>query len=1004
MNDFDVLRSDGGWTRVRQAAPLLHERMGTTVGIPLICFLILLTNGSAGAKDTPAPWLPCDTGMVLRSGAYELPVAWGNVSFRFGGHLAVLRNTMGPPRALRDSETFECRFAPVELEEGGRLEATVFVHCSDLENVVRKWVRFRVTGTTAPRVLEEVVIESFPVEQRAARMLPGEIQSYPVFFDGFFAGVEFPIAATRIENGALIVAHRPGWTLQPDRWYETRKALFGIAPPGGEMRAFRRYLSAHRPPPGGIHVNYNSWWTSSCPYYTETEILELMRTFQECLYRPHGVTFDTFCIDMGWSDPKSLWAIDPKLFPEGFSRLREAAEGMQTRLGLWISPSCCYPTALDVGWARENGYEALKDRLCLGGPKYAAAFRDRLVEFATRDGVRHFKFDGYALVCPETDHGHAPGPLSSEAIADGIIAAAEAIRQAAPDTWIEPTCFGWNPSPWWLFHFNSVIGSFGDDAPYGRVPSPVYRESYTTARDFFNLQGAEWNPMPQAGQEVLGIIHQTNDPFTNDAVMTVMRGHQFLPVYLNPKFMDNGRWKAFAEVLSWARKHAAQLEETEPLLPPSWQGGRCPKFDHKAAMPREPYGYRHRFDNGNPKDYRELVVLRNPWIAPQTYVLTMPYLPEDVIFSAVSGYPEARRYGHGIKHGEVLNVPIMPYETVVIDIAAQTGKAIPAAIDRTGNRIRVENIRRMVHRHVYDGNASAFGPDWTSLVGSATESVHAKFDATVSVCDAQADLLVLFDGAKQSFETCVTVNGQAIVMASSHSETGWAASGLERPEHWSFLQTPLPEGRHDLSIVMEGITPGILVSVWVWAWEEGRTDATNGKQGLPRPERISLDGKAVVRPTELADVTDETIHVERPVERIDGVFLDALEPIEVAQGWGTLQRNQSVWEKPMTIAGTMYRRGIGTHAPSRIVYALDGRYRRFQAWAGADSATAPTITFEVWVDGAKRWESGLMKRDDPAKPVDLDITKAQRLELIVRDGNNGLMADHADWAGARLLH
>ncbi|MCX5759455.1 MAG: NPCBM/NEW2 domain-containing protein, partial [Candidatus Hydrogenedentes bacterium] len=746
----------------------------------------------------------------------------------------------------------------------------------------------------------------------------------------------------------------------------------------------------------------------------ESEILELMRTFDERMFRPYGVAFDTFCIDMGWSDPKSMWGIDPKLFPEGFSHLQAAAARMKTRLGLWISPSCCYPTALDIGWARENGYEALNDRLCLGGPKYAAAFRDRIVEYSTRYGVRHFKFDGYALTCPETDHGHAPGLLSAEAIADGIIAAASAVHEAAPETWIEPTCFGWNPSPWWLFHFNSVIGSFGDDAPFGRVPAPVYRESYTTARDFFNLQGACWNPMPQAAQEVLGIIHQTDDPFLNDAVTTVLRGHQFLPVYLNPKYMseaqgrrascsNDARWKTFADLLSWARKHETLLEDTEPLLPPSWQGGACPKFDHKVSMPREPYGYRHRLEAKKPKAYRELIMLRNPWIAPQTYALPLPELPEGRAFYATSWYPEPRLYGQALKRGDTLHVPLMPYETIVIEIASHVPKKVPLALERIGGHIRIDNAKRTVEHRVYDGDAKAFGPDWTSLVGDAKESVHAQLDASVSVNGAHAELLILFDGAKQSAETRATVDGQLVALGSCDSDTGWAASGLERPEHWCFLRAPLPDGRHDVSVAIEGITPGVKTSAWVWAWKDGPMDAPHDKDLLPLPERVSLDGQALLPPNDLADVSGETVHAQRPVERIDGVFLDAVEPVEVTQGWGTLQRNKSVWEKPMIVAGTAYRRGLGTHAPSRIVYALDGQYKRFQAWAGADSATAPTVTLEVWVDGAKRWESGLMKRDDPAKRVDLEIAGAKRLELIVGDGGNGLMADHADWADARLL-
>jgi hypothetical protein len=197
---------------------------------------------------------------------------------------------------------------------------------------------------------------------------------------------------------------------------------------------------------------------------------------------------------------------------------------------------------------------------CLGGKRYATAFRDRLVDLVQRYGIRHVKLDGYCLECPETDHGHAPGALSAEAVADGGIAAFAAVRKVQPEVWLESTCFGWNPSPWWLFHVNSVIGTFGDDAPRGRVPAPVYRESYTTGRDYYNLQGAARMPVPIVAQEVLGVIHQTPEPFMNDAVTTALRGHAFLPLYLNPAYFDESRWKALAQFLQWSRRNASLLD------------------------------------------------------------------------------------------------------------------------------------------------------------------------------------------------------------------------------------------------------------------------------------------------------------------------------------------------------------------------------------------------------------------------------------------------------------
>ena len=129
-------------------------------------------------------------------------------------------------------------------------------------------------------------------------------------------------------------------------------------------------------------------------------------------------------------------------------------------------------------------------------------------------------------------------------------------------------------------------------------------------------------------------MHQTPEPFLNDAVMTVMRGHMFLPVYVNPKFMNDARWDALAGLLRWARKNADVLEETVPLLPVSWQQGGVPHFSDEAVMPREPYGYAHVKDNVG------LVVLRNPWIAPQSYALK---LDRRLGFSSTASRPIGRK-------------------------------------------------------------------------------------------------------------------------------------------------------------------------------------------------------------------------------------------------------------------------------------------------------------------------------------------------------------------------
>ena len=154
--------------------------------------------------------------------------------------------------------------------------------------------------------------------------------------------------------------------------------------------------------------------------------------------------------------------------------------------------------------------------------------------------------------------------------------------------------------------------------------------------------------------------------------------------------------------------------------------------------------------------------------------------------------------------------------------------------------------------------------------------------------------------------------------------------------------------------------------------------------------------------------------VARPIDRIDGVFLDAMDPSLVRPSSGGCEKNVSIAKTPIVIAGRRYWRGLGVNCPSRISVALDGKYQRFQASAGLDSTIMndymdrSAIAFEVWVDGQKRWDSGPVRNADPAEPprlVDIDVAGAKQLELVVvpQDVRGHVARNFADWADARLL-
>ncbi len=101
-----------------------------------------------------------------------------------------------------------------------------------------------------------------------------------------------------------------------------------------------------------------------------------------------------------------------------------------------------------------------------------------------------------------------------------------------------------------------------------------------------------------------------------------------------------------------------------------------------------------------------------------------------------------------------------------------------------------------------------------------------------------------------------------------------------------------------------------------------------------------------------------------------------------------------------------YGRGIGSHSNSTIVYDLnDKNADYFTSYVGVDRqmyGSVGSVSFEVIVDGEKKFDSGVMNSRDPQKFIEVDINGAKELKLVVTDGGNGNGSDHATWGGTKL--
>jgi hypothetical protein len=130
-------------------------------------------------------------------------------------------------------------------------------------------------------------------------------------------------------------------------------------------------------------------------------------------------------------------------------------------------------------------------------------------------------------------------------------------------------------------------------------------------------------------------------------------------------------------------------------------------------------------------------------------------------------------------------------------------------------------------------------------------------------------------------------------------------------------------------------------------------------------------------------------------------FLDAKEPVF---SWTA---DTSVTGDALKLGTSTFVKGLGMHSESRLSYALDGAYRRFEAVVGLDATADPRaeVRIQVLVDGKPRpwgWDKGLTARTGP-KEVRVDVSGARELTLAVEHGQLPFVQGRVAWGDARLV-
>ncbi len=223
------------------------------------------------------------------------------------------------------------------------------------------------------------------------------------------------------------------------------------------------------------------------------------------------------------------------------------------------------------------------------------------------------------------------------------------------------------------------------------------------------------------------------------------------------------------------------------------------------------------------------------------------------------------------------------------------------------------------------------------------------------------------------------VNGKSVAMEASSI----AAIALNP----SLTVARKPKGRTARLVTANG-SRFTLTAVTADATTLRGTTVFSAKIEVPLGDMIALDG---MNP-KVIDLTDL-----RPLT-------EKLQPFgEVTWTWAT---NRSAKDRPLRLKTadgiSTFDRGFGTHPHAVRTYALDGKFRRFDAGIGLDPITGArgSATVRILVDGEAREMKAVTQN---AAHVRVDIAKAKRLMIEVDFGPGGDVYADVNWANPRLV-
>jgi hypothetical protein len=432
------------------------------------------------------------------------------------------------------------------------------------DSYLRQSLEIRSASRDLP--VTEVRLLDFPDAQAH---LAGTVKGSPVTDGRMFFAFEDPLSWSRVVDGRVQAGMTRDLPLRAKQSV-TYSAVAGTARPGQMRRAFLAYLESERPRPYQPLLNYNSWYDIGYQNrFGEADVLDRIHAFGSELVEKRHVSLDSFVFDDGWDNPASFWGFAGG-FPQGFTRVAQAAAVFHAGIGVWFSPWGGYAEEKKqrIAYGKAHGYEIIGDGYALSGNKYFEDFSKACMQMVDRYHVNLFKIDG-------TGNANRVFPGSAfDSDFDAAIHLIRHIREQKPGIFINLST-GTYPSPFWLFYADSIWRG-GEDHDFAGVGTP--RQRWITYRDeqtyrnivlkgpLFPLNSLMLHGMIYARQ-AKDLNTDPKDDFADEVLSYFGNGTQLQEMYVTPSLLRGPDWEILATAARWSRDRRDILKDTH------WIGG-----------------------------------------------------------------------------------------------------------------------------------------------------------------------------------------------------------------------------------------------------------------------------------------------------------------------------------------------------------------------------------------------------------------------------------------------